>query len=284
MNTLKIPAETVTEAHIQAYERDGVVCIKNAIPMEFIEMVRPAANWCRQNPGPYDRDIAREEGQFYGGQYMWLRNEAFKDFLFKSPSGAVAARLLRSETIQLYYDFLLTKQPGASNPTPWHQDRLYYPLSGNGADSLSSLWIALDPVTLDSGGMEYVAGSHKWQKFCAPEAFNSDSRFNDLDIQRVPDIDGNRDDYRILSWDLAPGDCLVHHVMTVHGSPENHADIERRGLAIRWMTGEVRYDPRPGTVPEQNTVIASEPNRVAPGCRIEGPDFPKFRVETMPST
>ena len=72
--------------------------------------------------------------------------------------------------------------------------------------------------------------------------------------------------------------------MTVHGSPENHADIERRGLAIRWMTGDVRYDPRPGTVPEQNTVIASEPNRVAPGCRIEGPDFPKFRVETMPST
>ena len=39
------------------------------------------------------------------------------------------------------------------------------------------------------------------------------------------------------------------------------------------MTGEVRYDPRPGTVPEQNTVIASEPNRVAPGCRIEGPTF-----------
>ena len=63
MNTLKIPAETVTEAHIQAYERDGVVCIKNAI-----EMVQPAADWCRQNPGPYDRDIAREEGQFYGGQ------------------------------------------------------------------------------------------------------------------------------------------------------------------------------------------------------------------------
>ena len=55
-------------------------------------------------------------------------------------------------------------------------------------------------------------------KFYAPEAFNSDSRFNDLDIQRVPDIDGNRDDYRILSWDLTPGDCLVHHVMTVHGS------------------------------------------------------------------
>ena len=168
MNTLKIPAETVTETHIQAYERDGVVCIKNAIPMEFIEMVRPAADWCRQNPGPYDRDIAREEGQFYGGQYMWLRNEAFKDFLFKSPSGAVAARLLRSETIQLYYDFLLTKQPGASNPTPWHQNRLYYPLSGNGADSLPPPWIALDPVTLDSGGMEYVAGSHKWQKFYAP--------------------------------------------------------------------------------------------------------------------
>ena len=132
--------------------------------------------------------------------------------------------------------------------------------------------------------MEYVAGSHKWQKFYAPEAFNSDSRFNDLDIQRVPDIDGNRDDYRILSWDLAPGDCLVHHVMTVHGSPENHADIERRGLAIRWMTGEVRYDPRPGTVPEQDTVIANEPNCIDPGQRIEGPDFLKFRVETMPST
>ncbi len=281
MNTLQISADTVTEKHILDYERDGAVLIKNAVPMEFIERVRPAADWCRENPGPHDREIANEEGQFYGGQFMWLRNEAFKEFLFNSPAGAVAARLLRSETIQLFYDFLLTKQPGAGNPTPWHQDRLYYPLTGDGADHLPSLWIALDPVTLASGGMEYVAGSHKWNKFYAPEAFNSDNRFKDLDIQRVPDIDGNRDDYKILSWDLEPGDCLVHHVMMVHGSPENHADIERRGLAIRWMAGEVLYDPRPGTVPEQNAVISGEPNGVAPGDRVAGPDFPEFRVEVV---
>ena len=281
MRTLKIPAETVTEQHILDYERDGVVCIKNAISMDFIEMLRPAADWCRQNPGPHDREIANKEGQFYGGQFMWLRNREFKEFLFNSPAGAVAARLLRSNHIQLFYDFLLTKQPGAENPTPWHQDRLYYPLAGRGADRLPSLWIALDPVTLKSGGMEYLAGSHKWNTFFAPEAFNNDARFKELDIQRVPNINGNRDKYKILSWVLEPGDCLVHHVMTVHGSPENEAAIERRGLAVRWMTGEVNYDPRPGTVPEQNTVISGEPNCIKPGERIVGPNFPKFQVEVF---
>ena len=149
MNTLKIPAETVTEAHIQAYERDGVVCIK--VPSRW-----NLSRWCGRLQIGVVRIRVPTIGTLHGRKANFMAVNICGSEMRPSRISLQVAVEVRwrhdcsaQRDHQLYYDFLLTKQPGASNPTPWHQDRLYYPLSGNGADSLPSLWIALDPVTLD---------------------------------------------------------------------------------------------------------------------------------------
>ena len=272
------PGSAVTRQNIEDYQRDGVVCVRGAISSEWIERLRPAADWVQANPGPYDGDIsAGAKGQFYGGQFMWRRDVTFREFILNGAAAAIAHRLTGAPEIRLFYDFLLTKEAGAGNPTPWHQDRLYYPLAGDGADHICSTWIALDPVTLKSGAVEYIKGSHAWGKHFAPASFNDDGRYGGLDIEAIPDVEGNRGDYDIVNFDLEPGDCVAHHVMAVHGAPENNADIRRRGLSIRWLPGKATYDPREETQHQLMAALGEGPDKFEAGETIDGDNFPLFR-------
>ena len=60
------------------------------------------------------------------------------------------------------------------------------------------------------------------------------------------DIEANRDDYDIVWFDLEPGDCTVHHALTVHGAPGNASNsFRRRAYVTRWTGDDVTYNPRP---------------------------------------
>ena len=62
---------------------------------------------------------------------------------------------------------------------------------------------------------------------------------------RVPDIDAGG--YRILSWDMEPGDALAFHAMTVHGAGGNlTTDVRRRGYAVRYCGEGCTYFAGPG--------------------------------------
>jgi ectoine hydroxylase-related dioxygenase (phytanoyl-CoA dioxygenase family) len=60
----------------------------------------------------------------------------------------------------------------------------------------------------------------------------------------VPEIDPGK--HRILSWDLAPGDVLAFHFLTLHGAPGNASARRRRGFATRWLGDDARFAQRPG--------------------------------------
>lgn len=51
----------------------------------------------------------------------------------------------------------------------------------------------------------------------------------------------------LLTWDLEPGDCILHQSFAVHGAPGvTSTTLRRRAYATRWVGDEVVYDPRPG--------------------------------------
>ena len=136
---------------------------------------------------------------------------------------------------------------------------------------------ALDPVTLKSGVVEYVKGSHAWGRYFAPKSFNDDGRYEGLDIEALPDAANSRGDYDIVHYDLEPGDCVAHHVMGVHGAPENPADIWRRGVAIRWLLVEATFDPREEAQYQLKAALGEGPENFEAGETVSGDNFPVFR-------
>ena len=71
----------------------------------------------------------------------------------------------------------------------------------------------------------------------------------DTSHSSIPDINANRDNYDIRSWELEPGDAIAFHFLTVHGAPPNRSEnLRRRGFAARWLGDDATYAVRSGII------------------------------------
>jgi len=162
------------------------------------------------------------------------------------------------------------KEPGTLNPTRWHSDQPYWPIKGQ---QILSFWLSLDPVDKASGALEFVRGSHRWNRWFQPEAFGEGSGAEyerNPDFEPMPDIEGNRGEFDIISWDLQPGDLYVFQGMAVHGVSGNRSTSRRRrGYTVRYIGDDIRYDQRKGL----SLPICNE--HMSHGDRLAGPQYPQ---------
>jgi len=89
-----------------------------------------------------------------------------------------------------------------------------------------------------------VPGSHLWpQRFARPgfSADDPDNPDSDLrDYEPFPDIDADPEGYGVVSWDLAPGDCIAFDANVIHGgSGRLAADRELKVFATNWLGDDV---------------------------------------------
>lgn len=262
-------------AAVEALEQDGAVVVRGAVPPDWIARMRDAIEGELSAPSVTSAEYGRVAGRFYGDFFLWLRNPAFADFALKSPMPALAARLMRSRTARLFYDQLFVKEPGSVERTPWHQDLPYWPVAGR---QVLSIWVPFDAVGPDNGVVTYVRGSHLRGETYRPQAFDAANQgaFAASTYPPIPDIDADPEPFPMLSWELEPGDVLVHLGLTIHGAPGNRtADRRRRALAVRYTGDDATYDPRPGTFMEMQSVRANiPPAGIDAGAPMGGPLFP----------
>lgn len=264
------PRHPITDEEVDAFWRDGAICLRGPFDADWVEHMRAAVEDDLENPGPLAREYAKKGGRFLGDIGAWSVKPGLRRFVEESPAAEIAARLLKSTKINFLYDHLFVKEPGTVEPTPWHQDGPYWPVHG---DKVLSIWLALDDVTLESSGMEYVRGSHRWGREYQPVSFAGDKKmYSMLPGEQVPDVEAHRADYEILSWEMQPGDCLIHHFMTVHGSRGNTTTTRRRrAYATRWTGDGVVFAPRDGQAP-----ISVTPPTVRPGEPLDSAVFPRL--------
>ena len=263
-------AFNVSRQQIDEFNNDGVTCLRGVIAPEMVETLRNAVQRDIENPGPnfYGYQTG-DEPKFHGNQELWQTDEDFAEYCLRSELPTLAAQFLEAKKINLYYDQLFVKEAGAGAPTPWHNDQPYWAISGW---QVMSFWLALDPVNLESGAVEYVRGSHKWDRWFQPAPFAptaAHSYDKNANYEPIPDIDANRDDYDIVSYDMEPGDLLAFHSLIIHGAGGNaNLKIPRRGYAVRYTGDDVRYDQRPGT-----SLALHEPS-LKDGQVLDGDRFP----------
>lgn len=256
----------VTEAEIKQYEDDGIVCLRGLFDPAAIDVLRQAVDQDMAQPSSMAVDATRDgQGQFFGDTFVWKHFDALRSFVYESPSAAVAGALMQSTKINLLFDQFLVKVPGTSTPTLWHHDETYWPVAGK---QICTMWIALDPVTKETGAVEYVCGSHRWGHRYKAVSFKDQDLYKE-DLPSVPDIESMRDDLKTVQFEMQPGDCTVHHGRTVHGAPGNASTTQtRRAYLIRWMGDDVTYNPRPNLQP-----MLYDPG-IAPGGPLDCDLFP----------
>lgn len=238
--------DLVTERDIEAYERDGAVCLRGVFDADWLDTLAVGLEKNFADPGP-DNTVYTGEGEpggFYDDYCNWQRIPEYRDFVLNSPAGEIAGRITRSGASRIYHEHVLVKEPGTERITPWHHDLTYYGVDGN---QLCSIWLPLDPVPRRACP-EFVAGSHLGGELYYPRLFINHENYADgaEGVDTVPDIDAHRERYEILSWQLALGDCIVFHMRTLHGAPATVGlTSRRRGFSTRWLGDDARFAVRP---------------------------------------
>lgn len=271
MSTIEQPP-TVTDADLAAFRRDGVVCLRAAIDAEWLAVVAAGIEDDIARPGPFYHGYDVGDGKwFHGNLRLWETHEGMRRYCLTSPLPALARAMLSTERVNLFYDQLFVKEAATDSPTRWHNDQPYWPVRGR---QVMSFWLALDPVDLTNGGLEFVAGSHRWERWFQPETFgatDSHTYSRNPDYEPMIDVDAERHQHRILSWSMEPGDVLAFHAMTVHGAPANTDDSRRRrGYAVRYTGDDAVYHQAEGMA---QALFADDLDN---GDPIGGPRFPQI--------
>jgi ectoine hydroxylase-related dioxygenase (phytanoyl-CoA dioxygenase family) len=239
-------ARAIRKDEIEAYQNDGIVCLRGFFDDSWVARMREAANWSMESPSEMAIEMAEsrhKEGRFFFDTFVWRNNPICHNFVFNSPAAELAGEVMAVDKINVFFDQWLIKEPGTDVPTPWHHDLPYWPVDG---DHLATIWLALDPVDLASGAVEYIKGFHRWGQRYYPDSFGGTVEF-DEDLPKVPDIDAERDRHDIVHFDLEPGDCTLHHGLLVHAAPGNRRTYRRRRAYVtRWAGSDAVFDPRDG--------------------------------------
>jgi len=260
---------------IEAYERDGVVVLRKLVSPKWLERIATAIERDIENPGPFYHGYETPDGsRFHGNMRLFEHDQDMNAFCRESVLPQIAQGFLNSGKVNLLYDQLFVKEAGTLNRTRWHNDQPYWPIRGR---DVVSIWVALDTTTSDNGRLEFVSGSHLWDRWFQPEPFgpNKSHQGYDLnpDYEPMLDIESARDGYDIVSWDVEPGDVYVFGGMTVHGAAGNSTpDRRRRGYTVRYCGDDVVYEPRVGI---SKPILDDSLN---PGDPLGGDQFPLIAV------
>lgn len=229
-----------TPADLETFARDGVICLRGVIGPELLHVLALGIDECLAQPGPKGRNFNNDgsPGRFAGDVFMWTFNANIRRFVRECPLGDIAAHFMRSRRAILMLDQMFVKEPHTPAKSPWHQDQTYMYADG---EQLCSFWVAVDPVSRQSGAVEWVAGSHASGVLYKATGFDPNISYETDDYADVPDIENHRADYAITSFETQPGDVILNHLRTVHAAPGNHTSARRRAVAFRYAGDDARY-------------------------------------------
>jgi ectoine hydroxylase-related dioxygenase (phytanoyl-CoA dioxygenase family) len=282
MNT-KLPREITTD-EIDAYHRDGVVLIRDMFDSQWIDLLKQGLIKNGQNPTSRARTWDRDaEGRFmFWDSQAWQGIDEYQQFIFKSPAAEVAGKLLRAREINFFFDAVFIRSPGTQFSTPWHQDEPYWSIEGY---DTYTIWMPLVPVKRKNA-LAYVPGSHLSDRIFDQYNFgnlNPDEKsdvdqvdFSGIAEESIPDIDANREQYGVVSWDMQPGDCVAFNSRIMHGgSGKLDEDQGLRVFTSKWMGDDVRIKFRECGMDPDHSAIMTEYG-LKPGDRPGTDLYPKI--------
>lgn len=225
---IPLTAQTVAD-----FRADGFVKTEGVLSAEEIERYGTAVDQevaeRTANDARSLSEKSRYEQSFIQCMRLWETCPEVLPLSCHAGLGGIAAQLLGVDSVRMWQDQALYKEPGGKETTP-HQDETFWAV---GDEPLVSAWIPFDDVAADSGAMAYVPGSHQ------------------AGILKVVDITHHSEPYAILDDpalqgrrpQIVPaeaGSVIWHHGLTVHQASANRTDRTRRVFTVVYIASNAR--------------------------------------------
>ena len=240
----------VPEAAISQLERDGVVCLRGVLNKQVLDGLRDEADIAVANPSSEARFVDGNDAEriFYYEFNLWRRHPLIRSTVFDSHLADVAAALMRSQSITLYYTNTFVKDPGSqSKVTPWHEDGSYSRFRG---DNVINMNISYDYMPAETT-LKFKQASHlRGDPVSVGPTFEPGVEYAEAMPEQAPmptqrELDKR---FRTLYWDVHPGDALVFYQRTIHAGPGNTLPTRRHSTAFNFAGDGVTYDARAGFI------------------------------------
>jgi ectoine hydroxylase-related dioxygenase (phytanoyl-CoA dioxygenase family) len=153
--------------------------------------------------------------------------------------------LMRATGIRLWHDQVISKPPGDNKKFAFHHDFYFWPLD---RPTMVTCWLALDDATVANGCMHVIPGSHRDPRYqpagcdLSEENFLSPQPRGPGEPESLYDAVRGWDADRATPVELKAGECMFHHCLNYHMTPENYTDRQRRAFVMIYMPDGTRYN------------------------------------------
>ena len=213
----------LSERQVSQYREDGYVIPDYRLPPDILEAIR----------ADHDSLLARHpEFRDYCPNLL-AYDLSFLNYARVPDIVDMVAQLIGPD-FALWNSSFFAKPALNGRETPWHQDGEYWPIR---PIATCSVWMAIDPSTLENGCLRVLRGSHTSKRLRAHHT-NPDPNFTlnqELDADEIDERDA-------VDLVLEAGQMSLHDVYLSHGSKANSSANARRGMTLRYMPTTSVFD------------------------------------------
>lgn len=253
---LDIKSSAADNAWRSQFERDGFLIVRKlAAPALWQAMLSRAKTDLQAEAPPleYESDVhypgSPATRDAPGGHTIrrllqaYARDAVFRDWATHAVIIPYLTALLGPKIClaQAHHNCIMTKEPGFSSDTLWHQDIRYWSYT---RPDLINVWLALGHEYPDNGGLKILPGTHHMRV---------EAQRLDANLFLRTDLAENRPLIETqVAVELEPGDVLFFHARAFHAASRNHTDKTKFSVVFTYHAAD--------NLPQANSRSSSIPS------------------------
>lgn len=226
---LESPCELPVSA-VQDFHANGFVKLPGVLAPDIVQHYEPEIT--RKVIELNTQHLPLTERDTYGKAFLqvsnlWQHSEMVREFVFSPRLAGIAADLLGVNSVRLYHDQALYKEPGGGI-TPWHADQYYWPLS---SDRTITVWVPLQETPAEMGPLAFASGSHRLSHGRGLSISDESERV----LQEVL----AEQDFPLAQTPYQLGEVSFHSGWTFHRAAPNNSGTARRVMTIIYVDADI---------------------------------------------
>jgi ectoine hydroxylase-related dioxygenase (phytanoyl-CoA dioxygenase family) len=209
----------ISDSEAKQYHDTGFLVAKGFYDAEEIDLLKRAA---KEDRTLDQHSFSRNDGE--GGNVrlsLWNHpGDTIYGMFARCESIVDSAAKLLNDEVYHYHSKMIMKDARVGGAWTWHQDYGYWYQNGVLFPNLTSVFIAVDPATVENGCMQVIPYSHNLGRI--EHALKGDQAGADMErvteiLKRLP----------LVHVEMEPGDALFFHSNLLHRSDQNTSENPR---------------------------------------------------------